>query len=742
MHGTILIADSHAGELGELRSLLRENGYTVEVVSTGKDALLAFADRRPDAVLVDVALADMDGVELCDRVKQADEARDVPVLFLGAGDDIQQRIDALDRGGIDFIPRPFAAAEVLARVKRQVTVANARLALQESAAKFRAATESAIDAIVSANARGLILSWNKAAVELFGYSEEEMLGESLTKIIPEHYRDAHNAGVERVGSGGRAHIIGSIVEIEGLHKNGHEIPVELSLTAWKLDGKRYFTGILRDIAERKEAEQRLKSVTESAIDAIVSSDASSTVVGWNRAAEEMFGWTAEDIVGKPLETIIPKRFHGPHKHGMDRVTNTGDSHVIGTTVELAAVHRDGQEFPIELSLSTWTVAADRYYTGIIRDISARKEAEDQLKEYADQLAAQHEELQRRHDELERSRHALEASFKQTQKLFSAMTDSMPGAILNGKYRLEEKIASGGFGVVYEGVQLSLERKVAVKLLRPPSQEDESTVLERFRREGVSTTRVKHPNAVSIIDLDITAGGFPYIVMEFLEGRTLSQLIKDEGALSIGLASRIMADVCGVLASAHQAGVVHRDIKPSNIFLVGDPQQPFVKVLDFGIAKLMDEPGLSSVTRTGQFVGTPSYMAPERLRPEAPETELSDIYAAGVVLYEALTGKLPIPPRKTLVQTIQAHMNSQPIPLTNICPEVPSELAGLVSRLLSRDLEDRPSASQLQAELLELADAPGAGESIPCVVTRRRVEPDEAATETWDDASETRPAAQS
>ncbi|NKB86710.1 MAG: PAS domain S-box protein [Acidobacteria bacterium] len=713
-NGVILIADSHPGELGELRSLLREQEYAVELVGTGRDALLAFADRRPDAVLVDTTLPDMDGVDLCERLKQADEQHDVPVLFLGDGSDIQERIDALERGGIDFIPRPFAAAEVLARVKRQVTVALARAALQESAAKFRAATESAIDAIVSADARGKILSWNRAAERLFGYVEEEMLGESLTKIIPDRYREQHNAGVERVGSGGRSRIIGSIVEIEGLHKDGHEVPVELSLTAWKLEGERYFTGILRDIAERKEAEQRFRSVTESAIDAIISSNATSTVVGWNRAAEEMFGWTADEIVGKRLETIIPKRFHEAHKGGMDRLTHTGESHVIGKTVELAAVRKDGSEFPIELSLSTWTVEADRYYTGIIRDISARKEAEDKLKEYADQLASQHEELQKRHEELERSRQALEASFKQTQKLFSAMTDNLPGAVLNNKYRLENKIASGGFGVVYEGVQLNLERKVAVKLLRPPSQEDEDMIFERFRREGVSTTRVKHPNAVSIIDLDITSGGFPYIVMEYLEGQTLGDFIKSRGALKLNTAARILADVAGVLAAAHRVGVVHRDVKPSNIFLAGNPDDPTVKVLDFGIAKLMDEPGLSSVTRTGQFVGTPSYMAPERLRPDAPESELSDVYGAGVVLYEALTGQLPIPPRKTLVQTIQAHMNSQPIPLNEVCPAVPEAFTGLVRRLLSRNLADRPSASQLQVELLDLAELPEADMKPPCL----------------------------
>jgi PAS domain S-box-containing protein len=630
------------------------------------------------------------------------------VIFLADGDDLRRKVEAIERGGIDFIARPLEAIEVLAKIKRHVTVSRVRRALQESEAKFRAVTESAIDAIVSADARGRILSWNQAATKMLGYTDAEMLGQPLTRMIPERFREAHNAGVERVGGGGPGKLIGNTVEVAALRTDGTEVPVELSLAMWSLDGERYFTGILRDISERKEAERKYRSVTDSAIDAIVSADHHGNIVGWNPAAERLFGWTSEQAAGQSLCMIIPERFREAHQRGIDRLTATGEAKVIGKTVELAALRADGSEFPIELSLSTWMVEDRRYFTGIIRDISERKEAEAKLKQYADELARQRDELQRRHDELQRSRAQLESSFKQAQKLFSAMTDGMPGAVLNGKYRLERKIAAGGFGVVYEATQLALERRVAVKLLRPPAHEDEETVLARFRREGITTCRIRHSNAVGILDLDITEGGFPYIAMEYLEGETLGDVIKRRTRLAPSIACRIVAEVCSAIAASHRAGVMHRDIKPSNVFLCGGESvlashqlEGKIKVLDFGIAKLMDEPGLSSVTRSGHFVGTPSYMAPERLHSGARESDVSDVYSLGVLLYQALAGELPIPPRETLVQTIQAHLEGHGVPLSSVRPGIHPRLDDLVARCLHADPVKRPSASQMEVELRDL-----------------------------------------
>jgi PAS domain S-box-containing protein len=206
----------------------------------------------------------------------------------------------------------------------------------------------------------------------------------------------------RVSSGGPSHVIGKTVELAAIRKDGTEFPVELSLATWFLDDVRYFTGIIRDISERKQAEQKFRSVTESAIDAIISADHTGKIVSWNNAATRILGHTPEDAIGKQLELIIPKRFHEPHQQGMARVTAGGESRVIGSTVELFACNKDGDEVPIELSLSTWTVRDERYYTGIIRDIRERKLAEETLRLSEQALRRSTQELKSKNEMLEQT----------------------------------------------------------------------------------------------------------------------------------------------------------------------------------------------------------------------------------------------------------------------------------------------------------------------------------------------------
>ena len=264
-----------------------------------------------------------------------------------------------------------------------------------------AIVRSASDAIVTANARGLITTWNPAAGRMFGYKASEVIGDSLAVLVPERFRSAHDEGLARVVTTGETRIIGNTVEVFGLHSDGHEFPIELSLATWIEDGDRFFSGIIRDITERSEmtralavSEHRMEAILESADDAIISIDDRGRVVLWNRGAAEMFGYTSDDMIGEPVTAVIPARFREPHTEGIERVTSGGERHVIGQTVELAGLHRDGREFPIELSLGTWVSDDRRYYSGIIRDITERKVAEDAvqvankaLNEKNDQLEA-------------------------------------------------------------------------------------------------------------------------------------------------------------------------------------------------------------------------------------------------------------------------------------------------------------------------------------------------------------------
>ena len=264
-----------------------------------------------------------------------------------------------------------------------------------------AIVRSAADAIVTADSRGLITTWNPAAGRMFGYAASEVIGESLAVLVPERFRSAHNEGLARVVATGETRIIGKTVEVFGLHSDTHEFPIELSLATWLDEGERYFSGIIRDITERSQmtralavSEHRMEAILESANDAIISIDDRGRVVLWNSGAAEMFGYTSDDMIGEPVTAVIPARFREPHTEGIERVTSGGERHVIGQTVELAGVHRDGREFPIELSLGTWVADDRRYYSGIIRDITERKVAESAvqvankaLNEKNDQLEA-------------------------------------------------------------------------------------------------------------------------------------------------------------------------------------------------------------------------------------------------------------------------------------------------------------------------------------------------------------------
>ena len=397
--GHVVIVDDDAKSAESLRALLDKDGYSVTPVAIGSDVCSTIIESRANLVLLDTHLGEADPFELLQELKQGPQSCDIPVILLTSLDDDETRVRGLESGD-DLIVKPFEPREVLARIERQVTVSKVRMALRESEAKFRSVMESAIDAIISGDAQGKIRSWNTAATALFGFTEAEVIGKPIDLIIPERFRKSHQQGIERVSSGGPTHVIGSTVELAALRKDGTEFPVELSLATWFLDEDRYYTGIIRDISERKQAEQKFRSVTESAIDAIISADHVGVIISWNKAATQILGYTEEEAVGQRLELIIPDRFHDAHRDGMARFTATGEGNVIGTTVELSACTKGGGEVPIELSLSTWTVRDERYYTGIIRDIGERKRAEEALRQSEQILRERTAELKKKNLALE------------------------------------------------------------------------------------------------------------------------------------------------------------------------------------------------------------------------------------------------------------------------------------------------------------------------------------------------------
>jgi len=280
-------------------------------------------------------------------------------------------------------------------------------------------------------------------------------------------------------------------------------------------------------------------------------------------------------------------------------------------------------------------------------------------------------------------------------------------VLDGRYRLVERLGAGGMGEVWRGHDERLDRPVAVKLIHPEAISDEGTVA-RFRREARVTARLAgHPNIVILYDYG-TDGGTVYAVMELVSGRPLNVLLRERGRLPVALAVHWGAQVCAGLAAAHAAGVVHRDVKPGNLMVVDHtaPDGGTVKVLDFGIAGF-HEAALQSrrLTRTGELFGTPLYMSPEQIQ-MLPVGAASDLYSFGAVLFQMLTGRPPFQAPDPM-PVLRMHLTEAPPDPAELRPDVPAALSELVAALLAKDPARRPeSALWVRDRLLGLVPAPG------------------------------------
>lgn len=297
-------------------------------------------------------------------------------------------------------------------------------------------------------------------------------------------------------------------------------------------------------------------------------------------------------------------------------------------------------------------------------------------------------------------------------------DPLVGELVNGRYRILRKLGEGGMGQVYRGVHEVIGRDVAVKFL-DPSLAKQPVHRDRFLREARASNRLHHSNIVDVLDYGQTSDGRVYLVMEYLRGRALDDVLCD-GALEVGRALEVTFQVAKALGRAHSLDIVHRDIKPSNIFMVGDhPAGDFAKLIDFGIARMQSELAL---TATGTVLGTPAYMAPEQIRGERAGPP-ADLYSLGVVLFESLTGAPPF--QGEAPQLLDAHLHAQPPRLGSCRGRADDDLGALVAALLRKDPEQRVQDAYHLLELLEPLRARYPAESVPpgrAVVARASREP--------------------
>ena len=287
-------------------------------------------------------------------------------------------------------------------------------------------------------------------------------------------------------------------------------------------------------------------------------------------------------------------------------------------------------------------------------------------------------------------------------------DELPvGTKLAGRYRIGKRIGLGGMAQVYEAEHTTITRPVAIKVLSGEFTKRPAVVV-RFLQEARASSQVAHENVVEVTDFGETEDGRPFIVMEYLEGESLSATLLAEGPFDWARTRGVLLQILGALEAAHAHRVIHRDMKPGNCFRIHRHDNPdFIKVLDFGIAKVLREDGTGiSLTAQGTVMGTPDYMSPEQCRGTKVDAR-ADLYALGVMTYEMLTGKLPFA-AKHPVDVMHMHVFEVAPPIREVAPdvEVPAAAMKIVKRAMAKDPDDRfPDATAFAAAVRAIEPAP-------------------------------------
>src|SRR5690349_11569942 len=293
-------------------------------------------------------------------------------------------------------------------------------------------------------------------------------------------------------------------------------------------------------------------------------------------------------------------------------------------------------------------------------------------------------------------------------------DSLIGSTLAGKYRIDERLNAGGMGTVYRGTHVLMDKTVAIKVLRPSLAADEK-IVARFSREARAASRITHPNALTVTDFGEDENGIVFLVMEYLSGRTLKQLLREEGPLPLPRVVDITRQVADALNAAHQQGVIHRDLKSDNIMLLDTMTGDHAKVLDFGIAKIKEPDGnrdTGGLTAPNLVIGTPQYMSPEQCSQDSGIDARSDIYSLGVILYEMLVGHVPFS-AESPTMVMMKHLQ-EPVP--SVLDER-SDLPASIGRVIARAMAKLPANRyQNVAEFIEdLTIASGTAQFAPVPV---------------------------
>jgi PAS domain S-box-containing protein len=373
---------------GTIPDLQEPEGCSVVVVKTGQEALAQVNQRSYDVVLMDENQPSNEALALLSSLKQS--SPHCPIVILSSMLETKDKPEFLNRGAFDFPRKPLTADEVNDTLRRALefkagrkTTENTMSGLIASGERFRAIIQAAQDAIVLGDEEGSILSWNEAAQNMFGYTSEEVVGNSLTLLMPHRYRQAHQQGLERVRSTGETRVIGKTVELHGLRKGGEEFPIELSLSRSAETEEVFYCGIIRDISERKLAEQSLKESVErfqkifaTSNDAIFVCDLQDErILNVNPRACAIFEYSHQELLALPFSAI-----HRNDDHKFQSFCDSVGEKGKGWTNELTCITKSGRPIFCEISASTLEFDGSECMVFFVCDHSARQKVEHALAE--------------------------------------------------------------------------------------------------------------------------------------------------------------------------------------------------------------------------------------------------------------------------------------------------------------------------------------------------------------------------
>jgi PAS domain S-box-containing protein len=391
---SVLVVEDNQDLVMGLQDLLHHDGYAVTVAGTVAGAIDLVRAHRFSAIILDLGLPDGDGLEVLKETQRLDPS--LPVVIVTAHISQDRTVGSLVEGAFAYLTKPYDREELRHTLRRAIGVKELAVKvertehlLNESEERFRSLVESATDAIIVADGRGIMISWNRSASALFGYSDEEAIGQPLTLLMPARYRHAHEQGLARMESTGTSRVMGSVMELYGLRNDGTEFPIELSFATWNTVAGNFYSGIIRDISARKKtedalrrSEQLLQDVADNTTAVIYVKYADGRYLLINRRFEQIFNLTADQIVGHTDHEIFPK--------DIAEAFRANDVGVLerNTTVEYEeyAPHSDGLHAYISIKFPLCDHTGTPYATcGISTDITERKRIEHRLRTHEEQL---------------------------------------------------------------------------------------------------------------------------------------------------------------------------------------------------------------------------------------------------------------------------------------------------------------------------------------------------------------------